>query len=73
MLTTVSLVSIQDYILFLEMRTFKIYSVSNFHIYNTALLTLVILYSTAHALFILLTGSFYPLTTFTHFTDFFTC
>ena len=39
MLTTVSLFSIQDYILFLMMRTFKIYFVSNFHMYNTALLT----------------------------------
>ena len=43
MITTTSLTSITtyNYNFFLVMRTFKIYSLSNFQIYNTVLLTTV--------------------------------
>ena len=50
------------------MRTFKIYSLSDFQIYNTVLLTLVtVLYITSPGLTSLITASLYLLTTVTHF------
>ena len=51
------------------METFKIYSLSNFQICNTVLLTLVtMLYVTSPGLIYLITGSLYLLTPFTQFT-----
>ena len=50
------------------MRTFKIYFLRNFQIYNTILLTVVTMpYITSPRLICLITGSLYLLTTFTHF------
>ena len=49
------------------MRTFKVYSLSIFPTYNTVLLTIVTMVSTTFPeLGHLITGNFYPLTTFTH-------
>ena len=49
-------------------RTFKICSISNFQVYNTVLLTVVtMLYIRSPKLTHLITGTLYPLTTFTHF------
>ena len=54
---------------FLLMRTFKTYSLNNFQIYSTLLLTIVImLYITASGLNYFLAGHLYLLTPFTHFT-----
>ena len=51
------------------MRTFKIYSLGNFQIYNTVLLNIVtMLFTKSHDSFI--AGSLYLLTTFIHFTHF---
>ena len=48
-------------------KTFKIYSLGNFQIYNTVLLTIVtMLLTKSHDSFV--AGSLYLLTTFTHFT-----
>ena len=49
---------------FLVMRIFKTYTLSNFHIHNTVLLTIVTITSPI----IILTGSLHFLTTFTNFT-----
>ena len=50
------------------MKTFKIYSFSNFQIYNKVLLTIVIMfYITSPELIYLITGSLYLLTPFTYF------
>ena len=50
---------------FLVMRTFKIYSLSNFHVHNTVLLTVVAtLYATAPGLTSLVTGDLNLLTAF---------
>ena len=47
------------------MRTLRIYSLNNFHVYFIALLTIVIiLYITYLVLIYLITGSLYLLTTF---------
>ena len=52
------------------MRTFKIYSLCKFKIYNSVLLTIVtMLYSTTPGLIYFITASFYLLTIFTHKTD----
>ena len=49
-------------------RTLKIYSLGNFHVYNTVLLTIVTTqYITSPEFIQLLTRSLYPLTTFTYF------
>ena len=51
------------------MRTFKIYYLGNFQIYNSVLLTIItMLFTKSHDSFI--AGSLYLLTTFTHFTHF---
>ena len=53
--------------IFLMMRTFKIYSLNNFQICNTVLLTLVaILYITSPWLIYHISGNLYLLTPFTH-------
>ena len=50
------------------MRTFKIYSFSNFQIYNTVLLAIVTMpYITSPGLTYFITGSLYLLTPFSHF------
>ena len=50
------------------MRAFKIYSLGNFQIYSTVLLTIVtMLYITSPGHTYFITGSSYFLTTFTHF------
>ena len=71
MIITISLVSIYYYILtifFLVLKTLKYYSLSNFQIYNTVLLTIVtMLFTTSPELLYFRTGSLYLLTTFTHF------
>ena len=52
---------------FLVMRAFKIYSLSNFQIYNTVMLTAVtMLCITSPELIPLITALLSPLTTFTH-------
>ena len=65
-ITTINLVNI----LFLVMKTFKMYSLSNFQIYNTVLLTIVaMLYVISPWLIYFITESLYifiPLTHFTH-------
>lgn len=49
------------------LRTFKMYSLSNFRIYNTFLLTIVpLLYVTSPEITYLITGSLYLLINFTH-------
>ena len=71
MITTISLVNIcylMQLVFFLMMTAFKIYSLSNFQIYNTVLLTIVtMLYITSSECIYLITGSLYLLTIFTHF------
>lgn len=53
---------------FLIMGNFNIYSLSNFQIKNTVLLTLVtMLFITSPELIYIVTGNWYFLTTFTHF------
>ena len=61
MITTISQVIIHHYgyNFFLVMRTFKIYSLSNFQIYNTVLLTIVIMLYITSSRLISITGSFY--------------
>lgn len=49
------------------MRTVRIHSLSNFHTYHTAVLTIVILYHTSPVLIFLVTGTLYILTTFIQF------
>ena len=65
MITTISLVNIHHHTVtrfFLMMRTFKIYFVSNFYIYDTVLLTVVtMLCITSPELTLLITGSVYLL------------
>ena len=73
MIATISSVNIHYHIqlqfLFLVMRTFKIYSLSNFQICKTVCLTIVtILYITFPRLIYLITGRLYLLITFTSFT-----
>ena len=54
--------------LFLIVINLKIYSLSNFQIYNTVLLTIVTkLYTVSPELIFLRAGSLYLLVTFTHF------
>ena len=53
---------------FLVMRTFKTYSLGNFRIYNTVLLTIVaMLYTSSPGLLYFMIGSSYLLTSFTYF------
>lgn len=54
--------------MFIAVRTFKIYFLSNFQIYNTVLLPMVTMLNiTSLELIYLITGSVYLWTTFTHF------
>lgn len=47
---------------------FKVYSINNFHLYNTVLLIIVILlYIKSPEFIFLISGSLYPLTNFSHF------
>ena len=74
MITVISLGSIffrkqLPKIFFPVMKTFKIYSLINFQIYTTILLTIVtMLYITSPGPIYFITGSLYLLTIFTHFT-----
>lgn len=70
MVTTIKLVTRTLYIvaIILVVRTVKIYSLGNFQIYNTVLLTTVtMLYIISPKPTHLITESFYHLTIFTHF------
>ena len=71
MITTVNLVNIHHHtyvnFFFLVMRGLKIYSLSNFQIYNIVLLTRVtLLYVTSPGLIYFITGTLYLVTTFIH-------
>ena len=71
MLSTISLADIHHHTYlqnFFPMRSFKIYTHSNFQIYNTVLLTIVTrLYITSPGLTYFITGSLYLLIPSSHF------
>ena len=72
MVTTIVLantsITLHNYHLFSVMRTFKIYSLSNFQVYNTVLLTIItMLFIRSPELIHLITGSLYPLTNISPF------